>query len=297
MLNALLRLACSGTRVTQFAFNARADRRSDLLSVIVRGPADQRRLPLSGDAWCVWTQSGSWQHLAGWAGTGGARGPAAADPELTAALAAAVGALGRAAAALGMPDVGAHLATLSSSQVAHDPALLDAALTALLGQMAAQLLPRYARTLLAHIADLISAGSGPGPAAAPPAAPRQVRAALLMPRCLFQVEGLRLGPAAAVAVADGPLLAPVVALTAGPLGPAAVEALAAVMRHCRSGTFQRELAAAAGQGSAHGGPRTLFPPPTPVVAALKPVVETLGTGLRRRGKATRLMPFLGTAAD
>ncbi|KAG2493481.1 hypothetical protein HYH03_008297 [Edaphochlamys debaryana] len=43
--------ACSGTRVTQLAFNARADRRSDLLSVIVRGPADQRRLPLSGDAW------------------------------------------------------------------------------------------------------------------------------------------------------------------------------------------------------------------------------------------------------
>ncbi|KAG2493487.1 hypothetical protein HYH03_008303 [Edaphochlamys debaryana] len=236
-------------------------------------------------------------HLAGWAGTGGAGGPAAADLELTAALAAAVGALGRAAAALGMPDVGAHLATLSSSQVAHEPALLDAALTALLGQMAAQLLPRYARTLLAHIADLISAGSGPGPAAAPPAAPRQVRAALLMLRCLSQVEGLRLGPAAAVAVADGPLLAPVVALTAGPLGPAAVEALAAVMRHCRGSTFQRELAAAAGQGSAHGGPRTLFPPPTPVVAALKPVVETLGTGLRRRGKATRLMPFLGTAAD
>ncbi|KAG2489721.1 hypothetical protein HYH03_011828 [Edaphochlamys debaryana] len=43
--------ACSGTRVTQLAFQARADRRADLLSVIVRGPADQRRLPLAGDAW------------------------------------------------------------------------------------------------------------------------------------------------------------------------------------------------------------------------------------------------------
>ncbi|KAG2489722.1 hypothetical protein HYH03_011829 [Edaphochlamys debaryana] len=43
--------ACSGTRVTQLAFQARADRRADLLSVIVRGPADQRRLPAPGDAW------------------------------------------------------------------------------------------------------------------------------------------------------------------------------------------------------------------------------------------------------
>ncbi|KAG2489723.1 hypothetical protein HYH03_011830 [Edaphochlamys debaryana] len=43
--------ACSGTRVTQLAFQARADRRADLLSVLVRGPADQRRLPAPGDAW------------------------------------------------------------------------------------------------------------------------------------------------------------------------------------------------------------------------------------------------------
>ncbi|KAG2489717.1 hypothetical protein HYH03_011824 [Edaphochlamys debaryana] len=56
--------ACSSTRVMQLAFQARADRRADLLSVIVRGPADQRRLPLAGDAW--WA-------LPGAAGTIGSR--------------------------------------------------------------------------------------------------------------------------------------------------------------------------------------------------------------------------------
>ncbi|KAG2450803.1 hypothetical protein HYH02_004640 [Chlamydomonas schloesseri] len=298
-----------------------------------------------------------------------------APEELDSAIAQAVAALGRAAAALGMPDVGPHLQVLSSPAVCHDPDQVEAVTTALLGQVAGCLFPRYARWFLHHVTDLLLGGIGaPAPSASAsgtglggamgvggsaggfgygfllgvgsggattaaavmaaasaataggglPPAPRQVRTGLLLLRCLFRVEGLRLGPAGAALLADGAVLAPVVALSGGPLAAAALDTMAAAMSYCGTEAFQADLAAAAaaasaaaatgsgGSGIGSGGassaaaavaaataamvmPRTLFPPATPVAGALKKVVDTLGSSLRRRNKAVRLLPFLGSA--
>lgn len=305
----------------------------------------------------------------------GSGGELSVDPEeLDSAIAQAVATLGRTAAALGMPDISSHLQALASPSVCHDPDQVESVTTALLGQLASCLFPRYARWFLHHVTDLLLGGIGaPAPSASAsagglggavgaggsmggfgygyaagmaggattaaavmaassaataggglPPAPRQVRTGLLLLRCLFRVEGLRLGPAAAALVADGAVLAPVVALSGGPLAAAALDTMAAAMTYCSTEAFQADLAAAAaaasaaaassggGSGIGSGGagsaaaavaaataamvmPRTLFPPPTLVAASLKKVVDTLGSSLRRRNKAVRLMPFLGSA--
>ncbi|GIM00769.1 hypothetical protein Vretimale_5697 [Volvox reticuliferus] len=265
--------------------------------------------------------------------------------ELNEAIHRAVAALGRAAAVLGMdPELGAHLQLLSSPQLSFDPDLLESTTTQLLTLVSRALFPRYACWFLHHMADLLlggtaanwasaaagstaaSASCGPGgsgfavaagaaSAAAAvggtaggsgmPPGPRQVRAALLLLRCLFRVEGMRLGPAAALLVADGTLLQPVVTLTAGPMSAMAMETLTAALQLSQDEQFQRDLQEGAArilqyeqqQHPAAAASRTLFPPPTPVAAALKKVVDTLGSSLRRRNKHMKLLPFLGVYND
>ncbi len=242
--------------------------------------------------------------------------------------------------------------------MAQDPDALQSLTTQLCAHINRALFPRYAAWYLHHIADLLAAALGApalgtatapssaAPPAAPsapftaplpwppaalaqgctsmPPAPRQVRAALLMLTCMFQVRGLRLGPAAAALVADGGVLQPVVALAGGPLAPHATEALQAVWEFTRrDGGYQQDLdtwavwqqrAEAGRQGGKAGGGgvggtgggggggagvvvgRSLFPPPTPVAGALKRVVDTLGSGLRG-GRRKKLLPFLAASYD
>ncbi|GIL44719.1 hypothetical protein Vafri_2235 [Volvox africanus] len=223
--------------------------------------------------------------------------------------------------------------------------MLESTTTQLLTLLSRALFPRYACWFLHHIADLLlggtaanwasaaagstaaSASCGPGGSgfaaasgatsaavavggtvggSAMPPGPRQVRAALLLLRCLFRVQGIRLGPAAALLVADGTLLQPVVALTAGPMSAMAMETLTGALQLSQDEQFQRDLQEGVArtlqyeqqqQHAAAAASRTLFPPPTPVAAALKKVVDTLGSSLRRRNKHMKLLPFLGVYND
>ncbi|KXZ50882.1 hypothetical protein GPECTOR_14g131 [Gonium pectorale] len=183
----------------------------------------------------------------------------------------------RAGAPTNVGPAAGSLQLLCSPQLAAEPELQEAVLTELMAALARPLLPRYATVLLHHIHHLIaSAGAGAGTAGSvgsagagavamagvAPSAPRQVRAALLMLRSLLRVEGLALGPAGAALLANGRLAAAVVGLTSGPLGPLAMDTLAAAL----------DVSQAA--------------------AALKTVVDTLGSSVRRR-RHMKLLPFLG----
>jgi hypothetical protein len=221
----------------------------------------------------------------------------------------------------GSPCVAPHRPWPPAPQLSHQPKALEGATTTLLAAVAPLLLPRYARWLLLHTHDLLAAGvsgtapGAPAAVAAPPggavAAPRQARAALLLLRCTLRVPGLRLGPAASALLAEGPLLGAVASTSHGPLAAPALTTLHEALRFSQELRFRQDLAASgaalaspssaasrdrdrAGAGPG-AGPRTLFPPPSPVSAALKKVVDTLGSGVRRRSKNSRLLPYLGGA--
>ncbi|EFJ49201.1 hypothetical protein VOLCADRAFT_117341 [Volvox carteri f. nagariensis] len=231
------------------------------------------------------------QGVAGGAGVNGGVGVGGADAvELAEAIQRAVAALGRAAVVLGMgPELGAHLQVLSSQQLSFEPELLESTVIQLLTLLSRALFPRYTSWVLHHLTDLLvggtaatwasaAAGSSATTSSATSFAAAAAAAAAASGGCMppGPRQDLRLGPAAALLVADGALLQPVVALTTGPMGALATETLAAALQYSQDERFQRDLQEAAARASQYeqqqlsqpqpqpAAPRTLFPPVTPV---------------------------------
>ena len=79
----------------------------------------------------------------------------------------------------------------------------------------------------------------------------------------------------------------------GPLSPLAASTLSAIMGHVAAVNQQPTTPPTTNQPVRAVAPRTLHPPPGSVAAALRRVIDSLGSSARRGRRATKVMPFLG----